>query len=95
MNVKDILVEWLKEHGYDGLCNNMDGCGCDMKDICPWTDQKIENCESAYKVPADADFKAIWGDDAEWMYITKKRQPTDGLAALDGIAALAKEEDKS
>ncbi len=45
MNVADILVEWLREHGYDGLYG--DECGCGIDDLLP-CDMGAQ-CSPAYK----------------------------------------------
>jgi len=40
VNVRDIIAEYLREHGYDGLWTDIDGCGCWAKDLmpcCSWT----------------------------------------------------------
>jgi hypothetical protein len=36
--VKEIVRQWLKEHGYDGLYSTAydeDGCGCELDDLFP------------------------------------------------------------
>ncbi len=33
MTIKGILEKWLKDNGYDGLCDNR--CGCVMDDLMP------------------------------------------------------------
>lgn len=56
MNVKEIALEWLKEHGYDGLYNEHRNCGCCQDDFmdCDWQEGF---CEPAYKIPSnDPDF---------------------------------------
>lgn len=35
MNAIDILETWLKEHGYDGLVNVENECGCTIGDLLP------------------------------------------------------------
>ena len=36
MTVKDIVADWLKTHGYDGLLDvDGAGCGCTLDDFCP------------------------------------------------------------
>jgi hypothetical protein len=33
MTAKEIIIDWLKAHGYDGLCS--DECGCRLDDLMP------------------------------------------------------------
>ncbi|HUU93218.1 MAG TPA: hypothetical protein VM238_18645 [Phycisphaerae bacterium] len=33
MNCQDILTAWLKDNGYDGLCNPYAECGCPLDDL--------------------------------------------------------------
>ena len=35
MTATEILVDWLKEHGYDGLYNVDIDCACRLSDLCP------------------------------------------------------------
>jgi hypothetical protein len=46
MNVKEIIIKYLKENGYDGLCT--DDCGCQISDLCP-CGNNIELCGPGYK----------------------------------------------
>lgn len=48
MTVKEIIVKYLKENGYDGLCNE-DYCGCELKDLMP-CNELPSSCESGYKI---------------------------------------------
>ena len=32
MNIKEIVEKYLKDNGYDGLCNSDFSCGCGLKD---------------------------------------------------------------
>lgn len=47
MNVKEIIIDYLKSHGYDGLCN--DDCGCGIDNIAP-CDECFLSCVPAYHV---------------------------------------------
>jgi len=59
MNVKEILIEWLKDHGCDGLCNTDIGCGCGFtscipgdtysNDFIPCEDINENECQPAYR----------------------------------------------
>jgi hypothetical protein len=48
VNVKGILSEWLKAHGYDGLAGKYD-CGCPLNDLMP-CDEPQPDCVPAYRV---------------------------------------------
>lgn len=53
MTVKEILKQWLKEHGYDGLYIP-DECACELDDIAPCCCQEsVLACEPGYKTPCD------------------------------------------
>jgi len=46
--VKSILEDWLKENGYDGLCDYLGRCSCLIKDIAP-CEQDCRYCAPGYK----------------------------------------------
>jgi len=48
-NVREIVVEWLKENGYDGLYEPGCECGCFIDDLAP-CDGLCENCIPGYRV---------------------------------------------
>ena len=52
MNVKEIVAEYLKSHGYDGLYHDSE-CGCEVSDLMPCCIEMPPNCESGYKVKCD------------------------------------------
>lgn len=62
MTVKEILADWLKSHGYDGLCS--DDCGCEISELCPclWD---IHDCVAGHKVKCtpECDHEFINGKD--------------------------------
>jgi hypothetical protein len=47
MDVKDIVLKYLKDNNYDGLCN--EGCGCGFDDFMPCSVNIYNDCEPAYK----------------------------------------------
>jgi hypothetical protein len=54
MNVREILVEWLTAHGYDGLFSETIGCACELSDLCPnGCDDIPLDCEPGYKALCD------------------------------------------
>lgn len=52
MNIIGILRDWLKAHGYDGLCDAETECGCNLDDFAPCECPK-RCCEPGYKIPAE------------------------------------------
>jgi len=61
MTVKEIVADWLKEHGCDGLCG--EECGCDFEDFRP-CDEPSFDCVAAMKGPVPEEYK---GDTDTWM----------------------------
>jgi hypothetical protein len=55
MNVKEIVLAYLKEHGYDGLCNPAIECGCGVDDFAPCWDEFMPDCQLARKKVATAE----------------------------------------
>ena len=46
MTVKEIVTNYLKENGFDGLSNFE--CGCGIDDLC-WCGELKDDCEPAYR----------------------------------------------
>lgn len=69
--VKEIIEEYLKKNGYDGLYNADGNCGCCLDDLCPCGIEGIENCKVGYKRPynpeTDEDI-----DETDWVITEKK-----------------------
>ncbi len=61
MTVKEIVIEYLKANGYDGLCR--EECGCGLNDLCPCDDNPYFDCEPAYHHEATADREEGWYPD--------------------------------
>ena len=50
-SVREILDQWLTEHGYDGLYT--EDCGCEVGDLAPCSEQYSFGCRAGHKVPCD------------------------------------------
>ncbi len=57
MNVEEVITDYLKKNGYDGLHSNMCGCGCLLGDLAPGC-RDIEICELGYKIKCNAEKRA-------------------------------------
>ena len=53
IQVRDILAEWLEDHGYDGLWCDVDpeGCGCTLDYLAP-CGEDFSRCEAGYLQPS-------------------------------------------
>lgn len=50
MNVKEIIIKYLKKNGYEGLF--CECCSCTIDDLIP-CDLSIEDCKAGHKIPCD------------------------------------------
>lgn len=68
MNCKEMIEAWLKDHGYDGLCNPELECGCGLGDFpfMPCESCDLIECVPAYKGPnlRDSDDTMFYTDKA-------------------------------
>ncbi len=62
MNCKDIIKEYLKKHGFEGLHSKE--CICGLEDLMPisYCSELLTDCEPGYKVPCDPIMCACDGD---------------------------------
>ena len=54
MTTKDIIINYLKENGFDGLVQIDLECGCGIDDLAP-CDQMAIDCEPAYYAKCDCE----------------------------------------
>ena len=59
-NVREIVAEWLKANGFDGLYGY--DCGCTVDDLMPCSSEGLERCEAGYKTKCDPEHCAADGD---------------------------------
>lgn len=52
--IRDIVIKYLQENGYDGLVSNDGDCGCRLDDLFPCTDYCL-NCIPGYLVKCEHD----------------------------------------
>lgn len=69
MNVRDIIIEYIKANDFDGLSG--DDCGCDLNNLCPCDECCIE-CVPAYKAKPTQDFIDEWGECEFMMSLDRK-----------------------
>lgn len=75
MDREEMLSNWLKEHGYDGLYNVSEGCGCDYNDLAPCgCPAPIEACRPGYRVDCTPDCDHGWGgyEPGDWHIQAEK-----------------------
>ena len=67
MTAREIIAEWLREHGYDGLYDDCgsEGCGCEIDDLAP-CEGWVLRCQPGYRRESDdADFDFCIGPEKE------------------------------
>jgi len=74
MEVKDIVADWLKRHGYDGLTDGGGQCGCLVDDLMPCGEMG-RHCVAGYKGPPSEEWAA---EGAEWCVYPGRRVAEEG-----------------
>lgn len=59
MTVKEIIIQYLEEHGFDGLCFPGMRCNCYLDhDFMPCENPEIDECKPGYKhIKDDGDWE--------------------------------------
>lgn len=63
MTVKEIVTKYLRENGFDGLCEGNcsdEGCGCLLPDLAPCEESFLMSCEPGYKASCDCGEGCVW-----------------------------------
>jgi len=64
MTVKDIIMEYLNTHGYDGLYDGQGECVCCLEDLIPCScSEYCLECQPGYLQPGDEKFDFYIGPD--------------------------------
>lgn len=66
---KEILLDYLKMNGYDGLCHPDTECGCGLDDLVGPCEGMQEDCKPAYKIPSPEGY--------DWFTAYFDRRPTE------------------
>jgi hypothetical protein len=69
MTVREIIENYLKENGYDGLCS--DECGCQIGDLCP-CESYMFNCVPGYLHKCDENCDHEFAYITDWHISTEK-----------------------
>ena len=64
-SLSELAAQWLKDYGYDGLCNLDAECGCLNDDLMPCGEPSANCCQPGYKGPPNP-------DGGDWAIYTSK-----------------------
>lgn len=78
MDVKSIVVEYLKVHKYDGLCCPDVPCGCLLEDLAPCGEMS-EKCRPRYRENVDKHTPCECGGSGEDHWHIVAVQPDDPI----------------
>lgn len=68
MTVKEIVAEYLVNHGFDGLSNG-NFCSCLVDDLMCCDSDSMRECDAAYRIPCD---KSCGNDICDFHMVTEK-----------------------
>lgn len=75
MTIIDIVSEYLKENGYDGIYNSDGECACCLEDGLRPCGEDFSECKPGYKVKYEdlpEEKKAVFDSSCDW-YIMKEK----------------------
>jgi hypothetical protein len=72
MTILEIVREYLKANGYDGLCNPDAECGCVLDDLMPCSEPGME-CQAGHRVKPGPDDDP----DNEWLIVPGTKEHAD------------------
>ena len=78
--VGTIVVDHLRDNGFDGLCNPDLECGCGLDDFTP-CDEPSFDCKPAYKGRTPRDLVDVYGD-IDFYFKNK----ADAESSLKGVS---------
>jgi len=64
-NIRDIVKQWLKQHGYSGLCFPDMNCGCGFDDFMPCDNPDLNECIPCYEKIATKEDVENWDGEGE------------------------------
>lgn len=53
IEVKEIVIKYLKDHKFDGLFSSGCECACELEDLFPCCEYGLISCKPGYKMPCD------------------------------------------
>lgn len=78
-NIREIVNEWLKVNGYEGLAG--DDCGCEVDDLMPCDEPDVIHCVAGHKIPCpdgdDCEYRFA-PDSIHWHMAEGKKESEDG-----------------
>ena len=82
MTVREIVIDWLKAHGCDGLCHCDSECGCRLDDFTPCFEPGFD-CVAGVKGSGPSEYEGEydnWGEGYIWMVPKQFRDKPKGEA---------------
>lgn len=64
--VIDIVANYLRKNGFDGLVSSCGECGCELNDLASCDSAEILACRPGYKKPCSC------GENCDWHIATEK-----------------------
>lgn len=82
LDVHVITRVFLKENGYDGLCNPDLECGCFKEDLFPCGFAGVESCRPGYRAPIEP--SRTYGEGCDGIFLSKP-EPREPLCTESSI----------